>query len=132
MKGVSTDVKIESIIADIVLTIITLGIWNLWVQLRQIYDVNQLLGQKKFPESILKLLFFTLITLGFYFIYHEIMMTRALHRLNYGKSYFLLNIIVGFLTFFGLWFIVDSYQQNLLNRYIENQGHKHLQAKLSY
>ncbi|MFT6069693.1 MAG: hypothetical protein ACJAT2_001526 [Bacteriovoracaceae bacterium] len=114
----NSDIKVNSIFLDIILTLCTFGIWNLWVQLRQISDANEILGSKEFP-SILKLVLLSLITFGIYFIYHEYTLTKKLHVLNFGEEIFHIEIFIIIFTVFGLWFLVDSYQQSLLNKFIE-------------
>ena len=110
--------KTHSVIRDIILTLITFGLWNLYVQFRQIEDVNDILGEPKLP-SLLKVLLLSLITLGLYFCYYEYKLTKILHQLNYKKTYTFNEVACGLMTFIGLWFIVDSYQQSLINDYIE-------------
>jgi hypothetical protein len=112
------EVTRSSIIKDILLTCLTLGIWNLYVQIRQIADINQLLGVREIP-SFAKVFLFSVLTLGIYFCYHEYKLTNKLHSLNYNKTYPGNEYFMGFLTFLGLWFIVDSYQQSLINAYLE-------------
>lgn len=112
------NVKKESVVKDIALTIVTFGFWNLWVQLRQMSDVNDLLGEERFSHSLFIFVLLIILTLGLYLVYHEFIMTRELHKLSFKRSYLLSEILVGFLTFLGLWFVVDAYQQMLLNRYL--------------
>ena len=110
--------KKKSIFFDIVWTLLTLGLFNLWVQYRQIRDSNTLLPESE-QKSFLLMLLFSFLTFGFYFIWHEYKLTRELHQITYGHEIPGAEILCGIGTFFGLWFIVDSYQQNLLNEYIE-------------
>lgn len=107
----------SSILKDILLTFLTLGLWNLYVQIRQIADVNELLGDREVPSFAFVFLL-SVITLGIYFCYHEYKLTRELHKLNFNEVYTPTEVLVSLLTFFGLWFIVDSYQQSLINRYV--------------
>ena len=97
----------------------TFGIWNLWVQYRQMKDMNIILGKKDY--SFFLVFLFTILTLGFYFWYHEYKLTQELHELNGLYDLKLVEIFIPLLTFLGLWFLVDSYQQDLLNTYISNQ-----------
>lgn len=114
-------IKINSIFVDILLTLFTFGIWNLWVQFRQISDTNEILGNKEFP-SMVKLILFSIITFGIYFIYHEYSLTKKLHLLNFGEEMFHVEIFIVIFTVLGLWFLVDSYQQSLLNKFIEENS----------
>lgn len=113
----------KSIFLDILLTIITFGLFNLWVQYRQISDVNNLKGQKSMSFFLMVIL--TIITFGLYFIWHEFKMTRELHRLRFGIEKPEVEILCAIATFFGLWFVVDSYQQLLLNEIAEGEGQPH-------
>lgn len=114
-------IKKKSILIDILLTILTAGLFNLWVQYRQIRDSNTLVpeGERK---SFLLMLLFSFLTFGIYFIWHEFKLTRDLHRVTYGHEIPGVEVLCGVGTFFGMWFIVDSYQQNLLNEYIEQKS----------
>jgi len=109
-------VRVHSIFLDILFTILTFGLFNLWVQIRQCLDVNELLGRDKF--SILKMIIFSILTFGLYFCYYEYKMTHELHVLVKGQEDAAVEIMLAVMTFFCLWFIVDSYQQNLLNQHL--------------
>jgi hypothetical protein len=109
------------IFLDILFTILTCGLFNLWVQYRQIRDRNRL-HYPNDQKSFILLVLFSILTLGIYFIWHEYEMTHDLHLKVYGRSEPAIEFLSAFGTFFGLWFIVDSYQQNLLNEYILGQS----------
>ncbi len=113
------DVTKSSVVRDIILTILTFGIWNIYVQMRQIWDVNDLISSSddKIP-SIAIVFIFSLLTLGLYFCYHEYKLTKKLHILLDGHRDKAIEITMGVLAFLGLWFLVDSYQQSLINKYI--------------
>lgn len=110
-------VEEHSIFWDIFWTVLTLGFFNLWVQIRQIQDTNSLLNKDNF--SFIKVMIFSILTLGIYFCYHEYKMTRELSILVNNDKNDLIPLLAAVATFFGLWFIVDSYQQNLINDYLE-------------
>ncbi len=106
--------KRQSVIRDILFTVLTFGLWNVYVQIRQIYDLNELLGREEY--HFVKIVLLSILTLGLYFCYHEYKMSRQLYDLYYGKgSYPYRPYAYAFLTFLGLWFIVDSSQQAMLN-----------------
>lgn len=107
-------IESKSIFIDILLTIITGGLWNLWVQYRQIRDSNLILPPDR-RKSFLMMLILTFITFGIYFIWHEYRLTKDLHIRSQGREKTEVEILCAVATFFGLWFIVDSYQQSLLN-----------------
>jgi hypothetical protein len=109
------DVIKRSIFWDIVWTVLTFGLFNIYVQIRQIMDSNDILGREEF--SFWKLLVLSILTLGLYFMYFEYKMTKELQLAvngSYSKEVCWLCAIA---TFFGLWFVVDSYQQSLINLY---------------
>lgn len=114
----------HSILMDIFLTLITAGLFNLWVQIRQIWDANEMLDEDVF--GIFKLIFLSLVTFGIYFAYHEYKMTRLLHEKLYGHRYPEIEVACGIATFFALWFFVDSYQQVLMNQWADRHPTIHL------
>tara|TARA_B100000029_G_scaffold500564_1_gene572497 strand:- start:98 stop:460 length:363 start_codon:yes stop_codon:yes gene_type:complete len=108
-------VEFKSVLFDIILTIITLGLFNLWVQIRQLHDINTIIGENKYSFTIV--LIFCIFTFGIYFIYHEYKITKELHLLIYKERYHLVEFLMIPLTACGLWFFVDSYQQGLINKF---------------
>lgn len=119
MKGL----RPKSIFLDILFTILTFGLFNLWIQIRQIVDSNEILEKDEF--SFFKMALLTIITLGFYFVWHEYKMTKLLHQKVYANepgSSDVAALISAVATFLGLWFLVDSYQQYLINSIIERHG----------
>lgn len=111
-------VKSRSIGLDILLTIITFGLWNFYVQIRQIWDLNDLEPSRELPPFYLVVIF-SLLTFGLYFCYHEYKMTQEIHLLIYGQENKVVELLFAVMTFMGLWVIVDVYQQSLMNNYIE-------------
>lgn len=116
------NVTSSSVVLDIVLTIFTFGLWNFYVQMRQIWDINELSSTDKELPSIVVVFLLSVITLGLYFCYHEYKLTKKLHGLRYGVENSTVEVGAGILTFFGLWFIVDSYQQSLINGYLGSKS----------
>lgn len=107
----------KSILFDIIVTFLTLGLWNLWVQYRQMRDYNKLHMRKDY--SFLVWFILTLITFGLYHAYHEYKMTRDILILRGNDRPHDYAIICAIATLMGLWFIVDSYQQAVLNEVVE-------------
>lgn len=103
----------KSIIFDIILTFLTLGMWNLWVQYRQMRDYNKRYMRKNYSFFIWLIL--TLITFGLYHAYHEYKLTRDLLIMRGNDRPGDYAIVCAIATLMGLWFIVDSYQQAILN-----------------
>ena len=107
----------KSIIIDLILVILTGGIWNVWMQYRQIRDYNK---ASKNPEySFFKWFLFSLITFGLYHIYHEYKLTRDIAILANKEDSELLGLIAGVVSATGLWIFVDLYQQELLNQTVK-------------
>ncbi|OAG28117.1 DUF4234 domain-containing protein [Thermodesulfatator autotrophicus] len=109
-----------NIVKEVVLTLITCGIWGLVWQYRQIKTVNLLLGREEF--HFWKWLLFTIITCGLYHLYHEYLMGRAIVRIQhkYGlppsESLPAISLVV---TLLSLGIITDALQQKELNLIIE-------------
>ena len=104
----------RNIVADIILTIITCGLYNLYVQYVQMKAVNSMLKEEKY--SFLLWLLLTFITCGIYHIYHEYRKTQdicaCLNLQNSNEP--VVNLI---LSIFGLSIVADALQQSLINRY---------------
>jgi hypothetical protein len=113
-------IKNKVILLDILFTVLTGGLFNLWVQYRQIRDSNRLLPVDE-QKSFVLLMIFSILTFGIYFVWHEFKMTRDLHLKVYGERDSAIELLCAIGTVFGLWFLVDSYQQNLLNEYVLKQ-----------
>lgn len=105
--------KNESIIKDFFLTLLTLGLYNFYVQFRQIEDVNYIYKQDK--HSLTRTFLYSVLTFGFYFCYHEYKLTLDLQEKAFGSKKAIMSLWVFPATFFGIWAVVDSYQQALLN-----------------
>jgi hypothetical protein len=104
----------KNILIDFILILITGGLWNIWMQYRQIRDFNIYLDIDKY--SFFKWLFLSLITFGLYHIYHEYKLTRDMYEsvtsIDNGLE---VGIIAGAISATGAWIFVDLYQQSILN-----------------
>lgn len=110
---------VRNIAVDLVITILTCGIYTLVVQAAQMEAVNSMLKEEKYqfwPWAGL-----TLITCGLYHMYHEYrkstdiaeaMAIRFKQPVNQTDA--LMSVV---LTGFGLWVIADAVQQAQINRY---------------
>ena len=112
-------IKQHNILVDILLTIITLGFFNLWIQLRQISDINELLGEDEF--SFFWTIVWSIFTFGLYFCYHEYKMTLKVQKIALGHESKDIAILCALGSFLGLWFFVDSYQQHMINEFLSKQ-----------
>lgn len=111
--------KEQSIIFDLILILISGGIWNIWMQYRQIRDYNNLIRENKY--SFFRWFIFTLITFGIYHVYHEYILTRDIYLLTGNKDNADIFALIGaVLSATGLWVFVDIYQQELLNNKIKS------------
>ncbi len=116
-----------SLIRDVFLTIITLGFWNLYVQLRQIRFMNKMNPNNEIP-SVFFIIIFSLLTFGLYFCYHEYKMAKKLHELLGLEDQELVEVLCGLGSFFGFWILTDLYQQYLINTFVESSEPLQLQT----
>jgi hypothetical protein len=106
--------NVRNIAIDIVLTLLTCGLFNIYVQYKQCGYVNDMLKQPKY--SFLFWVLFCLITCGLYHIYHEYRKScdiAVLLKKDPGSA----GLISVILTLFGLWMINDAIQQADINTY---------------
>ena len=107
-------IRKKSIFFDLVLVLITFGLWNLWMQYRQIRDFNNISNKN---YSFLKWFFLSIITFGIYHVYHEYKLTRdMIEEVSPKSDSQLIGIIAGVVSATGLWIFVDVFQQELLNQ----------------
>jgi hypothetical protein len=113
----SSKIDRKNLLLDFILILLTGGLWNLWMQYRQIRDFNTVLGEKAY--SFLKWFLLTVLTLGLYHIYHEYKLTRHMWEFSQietdEKNGFEVGIIAGIISATGAWIFVDLYQQSVLN-----------------
>lgn len=105
---------VSSIVFDIIVTLVTCGIYNLFIQNRQINALNYLLNQAKY--SFWKWFLFTIITCGIYHIYHEYLMAGDINSLIEDKSPNFQPMIL-LLAVFGLPIVADAIMQSKLNKH---------------
>ena len=110
--------KQQSILKDFIVTILTLGLYNIYVQVRQIFDYNDLQKKTMSPSTVFLL---SVLTFGGYFVYHEYRLTIDLQAQLLGEHRKLLSLWVIPATMIGVWPVVDSYQQMLINSAIKGE-----------
>jgi hypothetical protein len=112
-RGGATE-HVRNIALDLILTVITVGIYNLWVQHKQIEAVNAMLRQPKY--SFLPWLLLSLVTCGIYHIYHEWRKSDDIARVtgHTGSNDALVAVI---LTILALGWVNDAMQQARINEY---------------
>lgn len=108
----------SGIVADILLSLITCGIYGLFWQARQMRALNHLLREERF--SFIKWLLLTLITCGIYHIYYEYLMGQAIMEVQrrmgrpVSSDLPLLSVL---LAIFGFSIAADAVQQNEINKF---------------
>jgi hypothetical protein len=111
---------VSSIPKDIILFVITCGIYGLFWTARQMKAVNYLVGQEKF--SFVKWFFLCIVTCGIYHIFYEYSMAQAIveaqERRNRPVSANL-PVISIVLTIIGLHIVTDAIQQDEINKFFE-------------
>lgn len=106
---------VRSVAADIILTLVTCGLWNIWVQARQMRAVNFMINKEKYRFWIWAGL--TLITCGLWHIYHEFRLSQDI-SLAMGKGPSDISPVVHLLlSVFALSIIADALQQSEINSY---------------
>lgn len=105
---------VRSIGKDIIFTILTCGLFNIYVQSRQIKAVNAMMREEKY--NFLHWSLFTLLTCGIYHIYHEYRKSTdiALTMKDHDRNEGLVSLL---LTIFGMSLIADAIQQTHINRH---------------
>jgi hypothetical protein len=116
----SPEKAVSNVAVDILLTIATCGIYNLFWQARQFRVLNAFLGQERFRFWMWLLL--TLVTCGIYHIYTEYLMGRSITEIQrqIGKPPAEnLSLISLLLSIFGLTVVADAIQQSEINGFFE-------------
>ena len=104
----------RSIVTDIILTLVTCGLWNLFVQYRQMTAMNFFLNEQRY--SFPAWLIFTLLTCGLYHFYHEYRMSQDLQIISPVAGEAQMPIVHLLLSIIGLSIITDALQQSHINR----------------
>ena len=105
---------IRSIALDILLSLLTCGIYYIYWQYRQMEAINAMLKKPKYSFAAWAIL--TLITLGLYHIYHEYRKSQDIDQ-ALGRSSSVEPLVVILLTVFGLALVADAIQQSSINSY---------------
>ncbi len=105
---------VASIAKDIILTIITCGIYNFFIQSRQILALNSMLKTDKYQFS--KWLILTFVTCGIYHIYHEYCMAKDVSALL-NEPHSNEPILCVVVSAMGLPIVADAIIQSNINRY---------------
>ncbi len=118
----------KSIGISIILTFLTLGIYNLFWQYHQIKTINFFLEKKVL--SFWRWFFFTIITFGLYHIYHEYLVGKYIVEIQYKidkpAPSTTLPVVALILSIIGLALITDAIEQKELNEIIDYVSSKRL------
>ena len=117
---ISPEQAISNVAIDVLLSIVTCGIYNLFWQARQFRVLNAFLGREQFRFWTWLLL--TLVTCGIYHIYNEYLMGRSITTIQrrIGKPPAdNLSLISLLLSIFGLTVVADAIQQSEINGFFE-------------
>jgi len=110
----------SSIALDIILTIITCGIYWFFWQARQMRALNYLLKEQRF--NFVLWFFVSIITCFLFNVYYEYIMAQAIVEIQKrsgrepSKDLPVLSLVM---SIFGLHAIVDAIQQNEINKFFE-------------
>ncbi|HOD74690.1 MAG TPA: DUF4234 domain-containing protein [Syntrophorhabdaceae bacterium] len=108
----------SNIALDVILSVITCGIYWFFWQARQMRAINHLLGQERY--SFWLWFFLTLITCGLYNIYYEYYMAQGIVEAQDSRGYLRskdLPVLSLILTIIGLNIVTDAIQQNEINKF---------------
>ena len=108
---------IKNIALDIIFTILTFGLFNIWIQYRQMTTVNFMMKYEKY--NFFLWFIFCIFSCGLYHLYHEYVMSEDLSKIlgrESGKDG-LINLL---LSLFGLSIVADAIQQYHINEYFSS------------
>ena len=110
---------VRNIALDLVLALVTCGLFNLWVQARQMDAVNAMLGEERY--RFLPWFLLTLLTCGLYHVYHEYRFSSDIAAML-GPEAASLPMISLLLSLFGLTIVADAIQQSHINAHHGARG----------
>lgn len=105
---------VRSVALDIILTLVTAGLWNIWVQVRQNRAANFMLQEERYDSWRWFLL--CLVTCGLYHLYHEYRIGGDIGRCT-GKTDQTFALLHLGLAVVGLSIIADAIQQSEINAF---------------
>ncbi len=109
---------VRSIVTDLLLTVITCGLYGLYWQYKQMETLNAWLRRKDFSFGLWLLL--SIITCGIFAIYYEYKMAKGINEIQELNSMRVasdLPIICLVLSIFGLAFVSLAIQQLEINKF---------------
>jgi hypothetical protein len=111
---------VRSIVVDIILTIVTCGIWSLYWQFKQMETLNAWLQRHDFSFALWLLL--SLVTCGIFAIYYEYKMAQGINEIQESNSFRVsreLPLICVLLSVFGLGIASLAIQQSEINKFYD-------------
>ncbi len=114
---------VRSIVTDLLLTVITCGLYGLYWQYRQMETLNGWLRRKDFSFGLWLLL--SIITCGIFAIYYEYKMAKGINEIQEQNKMRVasdLPLICLVLTIFGLAFVSLAIQQLEINKFYGASG----------
>lgn len=110
---------VRNIPLDLILTLLTCFLYNIYVQYKQCVAVNDILQEYRY--SFVKWFLLTMLTCGLYHIYHEYRKSSDIAAVM-KKDPSSPEIIAIVLAVFGLSIVNDAIQQAEINAYYGNKG----------
>lgn len=110
----SVSPHIRPIVWDLIWAFLTFGLYNIYVQKKQMLALNDMLKQEKY--SFWAWLGLSLLTLGIYHVYHEYRMGSDIAFCNKETNPNLPIVCLG-LSIFGLTLVADAIQQFHINQF---------------
>jgi hypothetical protein len=104
---------IRGIAFVVIMSIVTCGLYNIYLQYIQIKTLNVMVKEEKY--SFIKWFLLSIITCGLYHVYHEYVMAQDLVELTSADSNFPLIALV--CSLFGFSIIIDAIHQKHINEY---------------
>lgn len=117
-----SDDKVRSIPVDIILTLVTCGLYNLYWNYKQMKSCNELLGRDEFSWGTWLLL--SLVTCGIYHVYYQYKMGESLYLIEKFENvpvFDNLPMISLLGTLFGFSIVVDAIHQDQINKIYETK-----------
>lgn len=106
-----------SIALYLVLTLLTLGLWNLYWNWRQMRACNRLLGRREFSWPLW--LFLSLLTCGIYHLFYQYKMGAAINEIQHARGLALtdgLPVLSVIAAILGVGVVADCIHQHELNK----------------
>lgn len=105
---------IRNIALDVVLSVITCGLYYLYWHYKELQAVNDMLEEPQF--SFVKWYLLTLVTCGLWHVYHQYVLSQAVATVM-GREESSDPLIALLLSIFGLSVVADAIRQNQINEF---------------